>query len=383
MPLAARLSVSYGAFFFYGGLSMPWWPIWLSSRGLDEIQIADLMAFERWIIVFASLVLAQLSDRTGHRRRFLVLFSSGLLGSYALFGAVGDLWQYYAVTFLVAICRSPCIPLGDSITMAHVRRDEADYGRVRLWGSVSFLIGSFAGGVILEGRAEDAILWTIVASIAIVVVGFFLLPDTRSEGKSVRIFDGLRLANQPVFILFIVVIALIMTSHTAVYAFGSLYWRANGISESVIGYLWGCGVVTEIALFWKGGVLLRRFGPVWLIFLGAAAGVLRWWMTGISMEIWVLTLAQALHALTFGAAHLGGMTFISRVAPPELQATGQSLYSAIAMGAAYAIALPQTGRLYAEIGGEGTFLVMAALSAGGAVLALVLQKCWDGQRLSA
>ena len=89
-----------------------------------------------------------------------------------------------------------------------------------------------------------------------------------------------------------------------------------------------------------GAALLKRFGPVMLIFSGAAAGVLRWYLTGISTEVWILTIAQALHAFTFGAAHLGGMTFISRVAPKELLTTAQTLYSALAMGAAMALLTP-------------------------------------------
>ena len=382
MSIPFRLSFSYGAYFFYGGISMPWWPVWLEGRGLDEVQIAELLAFERWIIVVASLVLAQLSDRTGHRRTILVLFSVGVLAAYALFGLVSEYWQYFAVAFLVAIFRSPLIPLSDSITMAHVRREDADYGRVRLWGSISFLVGSFAGGVILEGRSTDLVLWSVVASCALFVVGFCLLPDTRGEGRAVRLTSGLRLATRPVFLMFMLTVGLLMVSHTAVYAFGSLYWRSQGIPETWIGYLWACGVITEIVLFWKGTVLLARLGPVGLILLGAAAGVLRWWMTGQTTDILVLSVAQGLHALTFGAAHLGGMAFISRAAPAELQATGQSLYSAISMGAAYALALPFTGQVYAELGGPRTFDIMAVLALGSVGLAFLLRRQWDGQRVS-
>lgn len=381
MSIPFRLSFSYGAYFFYGGLSMPWWPVWLSGRGLTDVQIAELLSFERWIIVAASLFMAQLSDRTGHRRLILIFFAIGVTASYALFGLVAAYWQYFLVVFLVAIFRSPLIPLGDSITMAHVRRGDAEYGRVRLWGSVSFIVGSFAGGVILEGRSTDLILWAIVTSCAIFIAGFYLLPDTRGEGRSVRLTSGLRLATRPVFLLFMLTVGLLMVSHTAVYAFGSLYWRSQGIGETVIGYLWACGVVTEIVLFWKGAAVLNRLGPVGLILLGAAAGILRWGITGLSTEIWVLTIAQSLHALTFGAAHLGGMAFISRAAPPELQATGQSLYSAISMGAAYALALPHTGRLYSELGGEATFYAMAAIALASTLAALILRRQWDGGKV--
>ena len=382
MSIPFRLSVSYWAYFFYGGISMPWWPVWLSSRGLSEVEIADLLAFERLIIVAASLVVAHYADRTGHRRRILILFAAGMTLGYAMFGLAVAYWHFFAVAAFTAVCRSPLIPLGDSITMAHVRLGDAEYGKVRLWGTISFIIGSYLGGVILEGRMEQMILWAIVVSCGFAVLGFYLLPDTRSNGRPQQMRAVIRLATRPIFLLFVATVAFLMTSHSAVYAFGSLYWRGEGIPESTISFLWAFGAESEILVFWKGAFLLKRFGPVLLIFSGAAAAVLRWYITGITVDIWILTIAQALHALTFGAAHLGGMTFISRVAPQELQATAQTLYSALAMGAAMAVMTPVTGRLYATIGPEPTFFVMMALASVSAALALVLQWRWDGLRIS-
>ncbi|MED5572814.1 MAG: MFS transporter [Pseudomonadota bacterium] len=382
MSIPFRLSFSYWTYFFYGGLSMPWWPIWLSSQGLSEVEIGDLLAFERIFIVVVSLIVAHYSDRTGHRRKILILFAVGMTGGYALFGAATVLWHFFAIAAFSAICRSPLIPLSDSITMTHVRREEAEYGKVRLWGTISFIIGSYAGGGILAYLSDDMILWGIVLSCVFVVVGFWVLPDTRSEGVAPHLTAGFRLATRPIFILFVITVALSMTSHTAVYVFGSLYWRGEGISEATISFFWAFGAASEIFVFWKGAALLKRFGPVMLIFSGAAAGVLRWYLTGISTEVWILTIAQALHAFTFGAAHLGGMTFINRVAPEELLTTAQTLYSALAMGAAMALMTPITGRLYQMLGPEDTFFAMMALAGSSAILALMLQWRWNGKQIS-
>jgi len=382
MSIPFRLSFSYWTYFFYGGLSMPWWPIWLSSQGLSEVEIGDLLAFERIFIVAVSLIVAHYSDRTGHRRKILILFAVGMTVGYALFDVATVLWHFFVIAAFSAICRSPLIPLSDSITMTHVRREEAEYGKVRLWGTISFILGSYAGGGILAYLSDDIILWAIVLSCVFVVVGFWVLPDTRSEGVAPHFTAGIRLATRPIFVLFVITVALSMTSHTAVYVFGSLYWRGEGISEATISFFWAFGAASEIFVFWKGAALLKRFGPIMLIFSGATAGVLRWYLTGISTEIWVLTIAQALHAFTFGAAHLGGMTFISRIAPKELLTTAQTLYTALAMGAAMALMTPITGRLYQMVGPEGTFFVMMALAGSSSVFALVLYWLWNGKQIS-
>ena len=210
---------------------MPWWPVWLSSRGLTDVEIADLLAFERLIIVAASLTVAHFADKTGHRRKFLIMFAVGMTIGYTLFSIANFYWHYLIIAAFTGICRSPLIPLSDSITMTHVRRLEADYGKVRLWGTISFILGSFLGGVILEDQEEAMILVAIVVSSIFAAWGFFFLPDTRSEGNAPRLLDGVKLATRPIFILFIVTIALSMSSHSAVYTFGSLYWRGLGIPE--------------------------------------------------------------------------------------------------------------------------------------------------------
>ncbi len=111
MSFRLGLSASYWTYFFYGGISMPWWPVWLSSRGLSEVEIADLLAFERLVIVAASLVVAHYADRTGHRRRILLIFFGGVTIGYAMFGLAIELcWHYFAIATLVADLPQPAYP---------------------------------------------------------------------------------------------------------------------------------------------------------------------------------------------------------------------------------------------------------------------------------
>ena len=157
------------------------------------------------------------------------------------------------------------------------------------------------------------------------------------------------------------------------YAFGTLHWRAVGYSDAVIGWLWAEGVIAEIILFAFGGALVRRLGPARLIVLAGMAGIVRWSATGLSDALPVLVMVQALHAFTFGAAHLGAIYFIARTVPPALSATAQSLYSAAVMGLGLGLAILASGSLYAAFGGKAYF-AMAALGALGSVLAVILAR---------
>src|SRR3546814_8893414 len=83
----------------------------------------------------------------------------------------------------------------------------------------------------------------------------------------------------------------------------------------MIGLLWAEGVIAEVLLFACGAKVVQRLGPARMLLLGALAGVVRWTLLAASTDLAVLFAAQALHAFTFGAAHLGAIAFIARAAP--------------------------------------------------------------------
>ncbi len=379
--LSTRLASYYFAVFALVGVVMPYWPVWLQSRGLGPVEIGLVLSVGRWISIGTTPVIAQIADRSGERKRLVVLLLAGVAAGYALYLFADGFWQILAVAMVVAIFNSAVNPVGDSLTMLNASRGYTDYGRVRLWGSVSFIFTSFLGGVLLGWWGEDAILWAILAlAVFSVSVGCFL-PDTRAETvRQGRRGVVWRLALHPVMLLFILAMSFNAGSHAVLYAFGTLNWRDAGISEQVIGLLWAEGVVAEIILFAFGARLIDRFGLMPLMALAALAGVLRWTLLAASTDLAVLVVAQALHALTFGAAHLAAMSFVSRAAPVGMSATAQSFYNALAMGAAIAIAVPLSGVAYAAFGAQA-YLLMTVMSALAGVCIWGLSRRWNGRRL--
>ena len=114
--------------------------------------------------------------------------------------------------------------------------------------------------------------------------------------------------------------------------------------------------------------------------MGSIAGVIRWVVTAMTVDVWALGLVQLLHAFTFGSVYLGAMEFLKQAAPEELASTAQALFSAIAMGLAMALALPLSGYAFEQWAGQSYFL-MAGLSFLGGIGALVLGRRWNGERL--
>lgn len=378
--LPLRLSAFYFSHFVLIGIALPYWPVWLQGRGLGAVEIAIILSVGRWVAAATTPSLALLADRRGELKILVTVLAAGVLASYTANHFAHGFWPLFAIAACTAVCMSGIMPVMESLTMLHAARGEVDYGRVRVWGSISFMLATFAGGEILGGSSVDAILWAIVASAAVTIVAAAFLPDTRSELVARRRGAFRALAGNRVLLLFLVSVGLLAGSHAALYAFGTIHWRQAGIDERVIGMLWGEGVVAEILLFMAGGAFMRRVRPPDALLLAAAGGVLRWIVLGLSTEPAALFAVQWLHALTFGAAHLGGMAFIAQAAPRGFSATVQSLYAALGMGAASALAILLVGPVYAAYGG-GAFHFMAALSLLGGAAALTLRRAWDGGRL--
>jgi PPP family 3-phenylpropionic acid transporter len=163
---------------------------------------------------------------------------------------------------------------------------------------------------------------------------------------------------------FVILTAAIQASHQVYYGFGTLYWRSLGFSDATIGALWAEGVIAEILLFWRGSALLARLGPLGLMTAGGAAGIVRWGLMGLVPGLLPALALQLLHALTFGATHLGAMNYLSRTVPPGAAASAQALYSAASAGIGSGVVMLGAGALYAAFGGRA-YLFMAVLSAAG------------------
>jgi PPP family 3-phenylpropionic acid transporter len=378
--LSLRLSGFYFSHFVLIGIALPYWPVWLQGRGLGAVEIALILSVGRWVSAATTPAIALLADRRGELKILVTVLAAGVFACYTANHFAHGFWPLFAIAAATAVCMSAIMPVMESLTMLHAARGEADYGRVRVWGSISFILATFAGGEILGRLAADSILWAIVASSVVTIVVSACLPDTRSELVARRRGAFHALARHRVMLLFLASVGCLAGSHAALYAFGTIHWRHAGIDDRVIGLLWGEGVVAEILLFMVGGAFMRRVHAADALLLAAAGGVVRWVVLGLTTEPAVLFAVQWLHALTFGAAHLGGMAFIARAAPAGYSATVQSLYAALGMGAASALAILLVGPVYAAFGG-GAFYFMAALSLLGGAAALMLRRAWGGGQI--
>jgi PPP family 3-phenylpropionic acid transporter len=371
---AARLSGFYAAFFVVVGIHMPFFPLWLQAKGLDARTIGFVLAVPMVVRIAAIPVATALADRHDAVRAGIVVSAFGLALGYLAVGLSDGVWMIFAAYTLAAVTMTPILPLADAYALKGLPRTGRSYGQVRLWGSVSFIVGSLGAGLLLDVVAPIHLIWFIVASaaavIAVALVLEPLVPEPhphRSAAPAAR-----RLLRQPVFLAAIAAASLIQASHAVYYGFSALDWRAAGFDGATVGALWAIGVIAEIVLFALAGRLPAAVTPAVLLMVGGLGGIVRWAVMAFDPPAPVLPLLQCMHALSFGATHLGAIAFIGQVAPPGLGATAQG-YLSVAAGAGMAVATGLSGVLYAAYG-AGAYAAMALCAAIGLGFALLAHR---------
>lgn len=377
---ALRFSCAYGALFLAIGVFMPFWPLWLADRGLGAEQISWLLAVASWVRIATTPALCRAYDRGGWFRHLPMTLVLAATAGYALFSFAEGFWVLLLLQIFTAIAFQPLMPIIDSRAMAEVRAERIDYGRIRLWGSLTFILATLGAGYLLERQPVSIVLWLMLSALMVTTLAIAALPKVSNgktgepggdRGDTVRLVEIF--AQRPLVVC-LVVGALIQGSHGMYYALGSLHWQSAGLSSETIGWLWSLGVIAEIFLFARGRVLLRRLGPSGLLIAAGLAGTLRWVILGTTTVLVPVLFAQALHAFTFAATHLALMHAISIYAPPRLASTTQALNTSVGYGVAIGGAMLASGALYERFGGE-TYFAMAGLCLL-ALVVLALSRRW-------
>src|SRR5829696_214328 len=374
---AVRLAALYGACFAGIGVYMPFFPVWLETRGLDPSTIGVILSLPIVTRVLVTAPLMGLIDRGLGTRRLLTASGLILALAYLALSLTGNPYAIAALVIAMAAAQAPLGPLCDLVTTDAIRADSRlDYGRIRLWGSIAFLMASVAGGYTVAATTPDAVpgLFAGLALATIAVVRFAVhdVAPSRPLQASSPPSAAATVHLPPVLWLLIAGAGCVQASHAGVYAFGSLHWREQGFSEPVIGYLWAVGVIAEILLFAVAGRIVGRASGLGFLILGAAAAVLRFSLMALSPGLVATFGLQTLHGLSFGATHLSAMAAVSHLAPVRARGRAQGVLStAVSLGIAAGTVV--SGLLF-QAGGALVFAAMAPLAAAGLLLALAAAR---------
>lgn len=367
MTAATRVAAFLGAYFGANAINA-FMPLWFADRGLSAASIGQILGAAALLRVLAGPGWGNVADRLGRRRPVLLFAAAAASGFATSYIAASGFLPLLLIASAQGIASSAINPLADSLALALAREGRIEYGPVRAVGSATFMVATAIAGWLLNRLGSALVPWLLAAGYGASAVFSVFLPEAATPPAAPRAFAGLLLFRNPAFRLTVGCTALIQGAHAAYYGFAALFWRSQGLSDTVIGLLIAEGIVAEILLFARGRRLVERLGPAGLTACAGVASILRWTITAMAPPLPVLAVVQPVHAATFAMQHLSAMLVLSRFIPAERAATAQALHAALGYGAPTGLMMLLSGWLYARYGGL-VFLAMAVT--GGAALGLV------------
>jgi MFS transporter, PPP family, 3-phenylpropionic acid transporter len=369
-----RLKAFYAALFLTLGVQLPFLPLWLTAKGLDAGSIGIVLAIPALIRIVAIPVATRMADRRDAVRGVIILAAAAAalgFGALAFAQGAAAIMLVYA---LASAAYAPVMMLADTYALRGLAQRGRAYGPVRLWGSAAFMAASFGAGALLDWMAPVDLIWLMVGAMAIATAAALALLPLSAEptgGAPVRA-SARGLLRNPAFLAAIAAASLVQASHALYYGFSTIDWQATGYDGGVIGALWALGVISEIALFALSARLPSTITPLAMLLAGAAGAVVRWSAMAAAPPAVLLPVLQCLHALSFGATHLGALALVARMAPPGLGATAQGYFS-VAHGMTMAVATALAGVLYGRFG-SSAYAAMAVLAIAGGLCALAAKR---------
>ncbi len=374
---APRLAAFYAGLFVMGGIQLPFFPVWLKAKGLEPRIIGLVLALPMVVRVFAIPLVAGAADRRNALRAALIAASWLTFVGYVLLGLVEGAAAILIAYALAAFAITPVMPLAETYALKGLSARRRAYGPVRLWGSVAFIVGTFVAGVATDLIPARQLIWLIAATALISALSAMTLEPVAGSHPAPGESTASRRPplRDPAFIVVLAAASLIQGSHAVYYGFSALQWRGAGLDGTAIAALWALGVLAEIVLFAVSGRLPGFLEPVTLMLFGAAGAALRWAAMAFDPPGNVLPWLQLLHAGSFGATHLGALSFVARNAPPGQAATAQG-YLSIALGLVMAGATGLSGWLFGALGGRAytAMALMAVVGGACGYVAILAQR---------
>ena len=376
IPFAA-LSAAY---FSHIGTVNTFISLWLKELGYGVAVIGLIASIQSFSRVAAPYAWAWLGDHTG-RQAHLMRVSSCL----ALVGSLGFFWPEGGALWLMAcllfmyLNNSALMPMSEAalarVVTHHGVLDVKRHGRVRLFGSLGFMLTVLAAGAWFEAFGMRHFPALCVLTLIVLVACSWQVPETRREGKqgdaAPPVWPVLR---QPRVTWLFISMALHVLSHMAMYVFFSLYCDELGYSKTTIGLLWATSVVIEIGWFFSQGRWLPMLSmPAWLMVCAAVAAV-RFAVTArLGDTLWLLFAAQCLHAISFAAHHTVCTALLAQHFPGNLRGRSQALYSVLGYGVPGVLGSWAGGLISQAYGLSSVFWISSVLALVTAACAL---KVW-------
>jgi len=369
MPVSRGVGyIGFQYFLYFGvmGVFLPYFNLHCYHLGFSGFEIGVISAVRAGVMIFASVLWGKLADRLGLRHSIYLFCSFASMSVWGGYFFVKGFSVFLLVTIVYTIFYAPIIGFLEAITMESLGRQRDRYGRVRVWGSFSFLFMVIVTGKLTDRFQMDLIIPLILFGLMIQSLFAVKLPRPKSSSPktaaSGRPFFNRRL------VYFLICAFLMLVSHGTYYGYFSIHIENLGYSRTFIGLCWAVAVGAETVAMVFSPKLFRQVSLEKVLFWSLVSACLRWVLLFRITSPMALLFSQVLHAMTYGTFHMAGILYIDSLMPPESKTTGQTLNNAVTYGLGMMVGFVVNGYFYEKTGVFNLFFISGIMAFLGAVL---------------
>lgn len=361
------ISSQYFIYFGVLGIFLPYFNRYCYHLGFTGLQIGILSALRSLAMVLFPLIWGSLADRFQIRKPIYILctfLSTSIWGLYLIYA---EFWPMLIIAAFYGIFYAPIISFLEAVTMDVLGKEKKSYGRIRAWGSISFIGVVLVLGKIIDLYAVDVILILILAGSLIMAAISVGIPAIRPEKKEILQPGAASLLDRRV-VVFLFCAFLMLVSHGAYYGFFPIHLEKMGYGSTLIGIAWALASTAEILVMIKSDKMFERYTLEKVLFFSFLVAAARWMILFWAGSIVVILVSQVLHAVTYGAFHMASILYIDRLTPGQAKTLGQAVNNALTYGLGLMVGFFVNGYVYEITGSQTLFLMSALIALAGGML---------------
>lgn len=367
------LSLQYFIFFAVFGILLPFFNLYCYHLGFTGFQIGLIASVQTGATVIFPVLWGILADRFNARKPIFVLCNVVCAGAWGLFLLTADFLPMLIITIFFSVFRAPIISFMEAFTMDILGPRKTSYGRVRAWGTASFVAVVVLMGRLTAAYSVNIIVPLILGGLVLQSLGALLMPAVRHRKPENRL--PLTALAKKRIVIFLTCGFLMLASHGTYYGFFSIHLENLGLGTLFIGFAWALASVAEITVMIASSRLFKRFALENVLVFSFFAASLRWVLLYFAVSPAAILFSQLLHAVTYGAFHMASILYIDRVIPEGAKTMGQALNNSVSFGLGMMVGVFVNGYFFDRLGSTPLFLGSAVVAAiGGLALWPVLKS---------
>jgi nucleoside transporter len=347
-------------FFIWGGWFVTLGTFLAANLTATESQKAAIFSTQSWGAIIAPFIIGLIADRYFNAEKILgILHLVGAFLMYQMYAAT-DASIFYPYVLAYMILFMPTLALINSVSFNQMQDPEKDFGNIRVWGTIGWIVAGLLISYVFYWDTETAIksgllkntfLMAGIASLTLGIFSFFLpkTPPTSSKEKSIKVsdilgLDALKLLKDKNFAVFFISAILICIPLAFYYKNAHPYISSIGI-EGPTGKM-AIGQVSEALFLLLIPVFFKKYGFKITILIGMVAWSVRYalFAFGNGEELSsMIYIGIALHGICYDFFFVSGQIYTNSKAGEKFKSSAQGLITLATYGVGMLIGFEVAG----------------------------------------